>query len=262
MLVVLGLATACPPGSYMGSAGCVPCGMGTYTAVSSSSTTACLQCAAGKYSDAQQGATICTACPAGKTTLDSQRANWIAGATACSTCIAGHYLAVATCAPCTLGYSFCDGLAMHLCSQAHAGQFVGQACSLTSDTVILNCSRCRDGEYALQPCSSTTDTQCSPCTVCSKMLQFQVAKCNATRDTVCAPCDKQAGDMQVGGGATCAPQDPTTIAHSAPSALQIPTLPCPMHWRASPVRLAPPLAWALRGAWWPAQQARALRRMA
>jgi len=205
MLVVLGLATACPPGSYMGSAGCVPCGMGTYTAVSSSSTTACLQCAAGKYSDAQQGATICTACPAGKTTLDSQRANWIAGATACSTCIAGHYLAVATCAPCTLGYSFCDGLAMHLCSQAHAGQFVGQACSLTSDTVILNCSRCRDGEYALQPCSSTTDTQCSPCTVCSKMLQFQVAKCNATRDTVCAPCDKQAGDMQVGGRCNLCP---------------------------------------------------------
>jgi len=184
--------TACPAGSFQPlyqSTFCYECASGKYSSSTAQSYEAtCQFCYAGKYSTS--GSSACTDCTAGKFSSDQ-------GSSVCSDCDAGKYSSGGSsyCASCQAGkYSTNSGSSA--CTDCTAGKFSSnQGSSVCSDCDAGKyssggssyCALCQAGKYSTHSGSSA----CTDCTA-GKFSSDQGS-------SVCSDCD--AGKYSLLGGA-------------------------------------------------------------
>lgn len=227
-----GSCVSCAAGEYSATSGSVACSMcpgGTFSnVVGANSSSFCLSCIAGSYSD--PGSSNCTPCPAG--TYSTRRGasssafclfcpagTWssVLGSNAsenCFPCIAGTYSAVVaavaqdTCTACVAGtFSSSPGASsVAYCTACPAGSFGNVSASSSSSS----CHACPAGSYSLS--GATQCIECDEGTYGPKVGAKSSAACvscppgtyqtkqGATSLTMCEPCP--AGTYNTGYGAS------------------------------------------------------------
>ena len=234
--------TACPAGSFQPlyqSTFCYECASGKYSSstaqsyeatcqfcyagkYSTSGSSACTDCTAGKFSS-DQGSSVCSDCDAGKYSsggssycalCQAGKYSTHSGSSACTDCTAGKFSSdqgSSVCSDCDAGkYSLLGGA--DVCSECDAGKFQslnGQtSCDVCtegkySDTGAVYCSVCSTGKYSLQNASACNDCdagkyqsaeEATSCDVCTE------GKYSDTGASICSVCS--AGKYSSSDGAT------------------------------------------------------------
>ncbi|AKU96082.1 polysaccharide deacetylase [Labilithrix luteola] len=117
------------------------------------------------------------------------------GPNACTSCVAGSYLAGGTC---------------HPCSTCANGTFQASACVANADTVCqacdATCTTCKGGTS--NDCSTCQadryleGNRCLPCTACAAGT-YQTATCTPSANTVCEACDASCATCAGAGTSAC-----------------------------------------------------------